>query len=251
MLTLFFDGRRLSEGESKCLKSKRETRGNQAQGGRALSSQPVFHAQFPVGKQEYAEFGQAPYVWLIKFHLICLAVILLSFLMQAITEQNYLYCACVSGASALLCGSYDIRRSAAAALAYRRHMISEGKPGTIYFLNFCGYLVSATDTHTPVSYDYKSIVSIAESERFFLLFLPYRLYIPVEKAAKCGGSREEFLSYLFSKCPRCRSTVQKVKYKRQICLALAILFPGSIPSRVCLVCFRFRKESRRLSKGRN
>ena len=43
--------------------------GNQAQGGRALSSQPVFHAQFPVGKQEYAEFGQAPYVWLIKFHL--------------------------------------------------------------------------------------------------------------------------------------------------------------------------------------
>ena len=36
--------------------------GNQAQGGRALSSQPVFHAQFPVGKQEYAEFGQAPYV---------------------------------------------------------------------------------------------------------------------------------------------------------------------------------------------
>ena len=83
--------------------------GNQAQGGRALSSQPVFHAQFPVGKQEYAEFGQAPYVWLIKFHLICLAVILLSFLMQAITEQNYLCCACVSGASALLCGSYDIQ----------------------------------------------------------------------------------------------------------------------------------------------
>ena len=142
--------------------------GNQAQGGRALSSQPVFHAQFPVGKQEYAEFGQAPYVWLIKFHLICLAVILLSFLMQAITEQNYLCCACVSGASALLCGSYDIQAERGSRLAYRRHMISEGKPGTIYFLNFCGYLVSATDTHTPVSYDYKSIVSIAESERFFL-----------------------------------------------------------------------------------
>ena len=91
--------------------------GNQAQGGRALSSQPVFHAQFPVGKQEYAEFGQAPYVWLIKFHLICLAVILLSFLMQAITEQNYLYCACVSGASALLCGSYDIQAERGSSLA--------------------------------------------------------------------------------------------------------------------------------------
>ena len=124
--------------------------GNQAQGGRALSSQPVFHAQFPVGKQEYAEFGQAPYVWLIKFHLICLAVILLSFLMQAITEQNYLCCACVSGVSALLCGSYDIQAERGSRLAYRRHMISEGKPGTIYFLNFCGYLVSATDTHTPM-----------------------------------------------------------------------------------------------------
>mgnify|MGYP000653545295 CR=1 FL=1 len=91
-------------------------------------------------------------------------------------------------------------------------MISEGKPGTIYFLNFCGYLVSATDTHTPVSYDYKSIVSIAESERFFLLFLPYRLYIPVEKAAICGGSREEFLSYLFSKMPplQIHSTKSKI-----------------------------------------
>ena len=223
--------------------------GNQAQGGRALSSQPVFHAQFPVGKQEYAEFGQAPYVWLIKFHLICLAVILLSFLMQAITEQNYLYCACVSGASALLCGSYDIQAERGSRLAYRRHMISEGKPGTIYFLNFCGYLVSATDTHTPVSYDYKSIVSIAESERFFLLFLPYRLYIPVEKAAKCGGSREEFLSYLFSKCPRCRSAVQKVKYKRQICLALAILFLAAFLLGFVLFVFDSVRKAAAYPKG--
>lgn len=109
--------------------------------------------------------------------------------------------------------------------------------------------MSATDTHTPVSYDYKSIVSIAESERFFLLFLPYRLYIPVEKAAICGGSREEFLSYLFSKCPRCRSTVQKVKYKRQICLALAILFLGAFLLGFALFVFDSVRKAAAYPKG--
>ena len=66
--------------------------GNQAQGGRALSSQPVFHAQFPVGKQEYAEFGQAPYVWLIKFHLICLAVIPVSYTHLDVYKRQVLGC---------------------------------------------------------------------------------------------------------------------------------------------------------------
>ena len=53
----------------------------------------------------------------------------------------------------------------------------------------------------------------------------------------------------FLKMPRCRSTIQKVKYKRQICLALTILFLAAFLLGFVLFVFDSVRKNRRLSKG--
>ena len=96
-----------SEGESKCLTKQETLETRHRAAGRKLSA--CFPRPVSSGKAGICGIRSGSLCVADKISSICLAVILLSFLMQAITEQNYLCCACVSGVSALLCGSYDIQ----------------------------------------------------------------------------------------------------------------------------------------------
>lgn len=201
-------------------------------------SQTVFYAQFQIGEQEHKDYSLVAYLRLFKFYLLVFIVVLLSSFLRAM-EKDYLGAVSLTGIAALYLGLFYFITERNNRLAYRRRTVSEGKPVTTCFVNFCEYIVFATDTHIPTAYEYKSIVSIAESENYFLLFMRYQIYILVEKSALCGGSREDFLNFIFSKCPFCKRRVQKIKYKQQICLAMTIILFAVFVLALAYVFFDF------------
>ena len=64
----------------------------------------------------------------------------------------------------------------------------------------CGDIVLTSQKGDTSSYKLSQIISIIETENLFILKLKYNVGIIVDKNNLTGGSREEFINYLFENC---------------------------------------------------
>lgn len=100
----------------------------------------------------------------------------------------------------------------------------------------CGNIVLTSQKGDTSSYKLSQIISIIETENLFILKLKYNVGIIVDKNNLTGGSKEEFINYLFENCENLKS--KKVINSKKwviirrvflgICLLiflLAIIFP--------------------------
>ena len=64
----------------------------------------------------------------------------------------------------------------------------------------CGNIVLTSQKGDTSSYKLSQIISIIETENLFILKLKYNVGIIVDKNNLTGGSKEEFINYLFENC---------------------------------------------------
>lgn len=69
----------------------------------------------------------------------------------------------------------------------------------------CGDIVLTSQKGDTSSYKLSQIISIIETENLFILKLKYNVGIIVDKNNLTGGSKEEFINYLFENCENLKS----------------------------------------------
>lgn len=69
----------------------------------------------------------------------------------------------------------------------------------------CGNIVLTSQKGDTSSYKLSQIISIIEAENLFILKLKYNVGIIVDKNNLTGGSKEEFINYLFENCENLKS----------------------------------------------
>ena len=69
----------------------------------------------------------------------------------------------------------------------------------------CGNIVLTSQKGDTFSYKLSQIISIIETENLFILKLKYNVGIIVDKNNLTGGSKEEFINYLFENCENLKS----------------------------------------------
>lgn len=69
----------------------------------------------------------------------------------------------------------------------------------------CGNIVLTSQKGDTSSYKLSQIISIIETENLFILKLKYNVGIIVDKNNLTGGSKEEFINYLFENCENLKS----------------------------------------------
>lgn len=69
----------------------------------------------------------------------------------------------------------------------------------------CGNIVLTSQKGDTSSYKLSQIISIIETENLFILKLKYNVGIIVDKNNLTGGSKEEFINYLFENCEKLKS----------------------------------------------
>lgn len=69
----------------------------------------------------------------------------------------------------------------------------------------CGNIVLTSQKDDTSSYKLSQIISIIETENLFILKLKYNVGIIVDKNNLTGGSKEEFINYLFENCENLKS----------------------------------------------
>ena len=108
---------------------------------------------------------------------------------------------------------------------YKRIVVSQGKDVVSYKIHFGEKIVTETDQHAAVEYDYAAIVSLKETNLFYLLGLKYNLYLILQKDIKSNLENIDFTEYIFNKCPNIKKKkVRKVVNKKKTCIIYVCAF---------------------------
>lgn len=178
------------------------------------------------GEKEYLDFQSVSYARVSTFLLICL----ISFVVCSVPQQFLLpqNAKTMLGAAAwilfvvafLFFGTQKKIKD-----DYKRIVLGEGKESIIFTTYFGEKLFAETDQHAPVEFDYSAIISIKETNYFYLLGFKYRSYLIISKDVKSNHGNVDFVEYIFNKCPNIKKKkIKKVMNKKRECIIYLCLF---------------------------
>lgn len=118
-------------------------------------------------------------------------------------------------------------------LQYHRTLESNGgnEPHYKYIFKEDEMIAINEDNSNQNQYQYDQVIAIVETDNLFILKLKYRLGIIVNKNHLDGGTREDFVDFIFQKCTNIKEkkviSAKRGMYIRFTCFLLSFL---------CLIC---------------
>lgn len=181
-----------------------------------------FISNIAMGKKEYKDFYNASYLRLSRIFLL-LFILIIIFFISFIYEIFIHYTIQISMIKTMafylmimavlfLITEYKIFKS------NKVRVLSIGKESTNLQAYFSDKIIVESDVNKPREYHYNDIISIKETNLFYLLGLRCKLYIIISKDIKSNLQNTDFINYIFNKCPNIKSKkTTNTKNKKKLC----------------------------------
>lgn len=204
--------------------SNRKTNSNYA-GNINISEQEIdFSSEFEYGEKEFYEVNSSVYINLSKLFIILFIPFAMFTISQIFRPQSFALDIIIPTIIAgILIGIY-IYINFVINKSYKRTMFLQGKSAVMQQTVFSDRIIVLSEQRMPDEYEYAAVISVVESNLFYMLFVQQNLCVLVAKNSLCGGTKEEFLKYIFAKCHNIKKKkINKTKSKKAICFTIVLL----------------------------
>lgn len=183
-----------------------------------------YSAEFVVGQKENYEVSQVAYKPIAKHMMIMLILFGAAGILHLITNDFQTPAYGFASIMIILAVSY-FSTGYKIALSYEKSSFACGKSEIKYTIQFSDCITVSTDVHAPVNYDYNMIESINETNSFYILTLPYDLFVIADKNSIINYTDTDFISYLLAKCTNIKKKrVINVNKAKLLCKIYLIIF---------------------------
>lgn len=183
-----------------------------------------FSSEFKLGEKEYQEINSISYINVLKVYLVVFIIGLAVIACQLFCRSDYittlvtLMIMIVAFVSIYINEPKSIKKRSK--IAYS----AQGSSDISNNVYFCDKIIVSSELIVPKEYKYEDVISLIETNLLYILRMPYNTCTIVDKISLSGGTQEEFVEYIFSKCINIKKKkVKKIVVYKKICFAMAIL----------------------------